>query len=150
MRWYVCWIAFGFAIAPITSHAETFILKGGGVVEGTVLRNLGNTLTIKHDNAGMHQLPIEEIERIEMTANDGTEVAGSLAWWADGMYVVVTSQGLVEVKDGVISRVSDASETSTVASEPIQIDVDQEAVAPVPAAQPFVEEQPPRKLEPTM
>ncbi|MGI9508093.1 MAG: hypothetical protein ACR2QJ_01935 [Geminicoccaceae bacterium] len=139
------------AIAPAASHAETFILKEGTVIEGTVLRNLGNTLTIKLDNAGMHQLPIEEIDRIEITINDGTKVAGSLAWWADEKYVLVTGEGLVEIKDGVISKVSDSeTELPTVATEPTQAEIDQEAVTPAPAARPVAEELPSRKLEPTM
>lgn len=150
MRPYVCWIVGSLAITSAAAHAETFFLNDGGVVEGTVLRTLGNTLTIKLDDAGMLQLPVEEIDRIEITVNDGTRVSGSLAWWADRMYVLVTSQGLVEVKDGVISKVSDAAPSSNVAAEPIEVGADQEAISPAPTAQPLAEEQPPRKLEPTM
>ncbi len=159
MRCCVCWIAFSLAVAPAATHAETFFVEDGTVVEGTVLRSLGNTLTIKRDNGGMYQLPLSLVDRVEIVADDGELIAGSLAWWAAKVYVVVTSDGLVEVKDGVIKRVSDpdqapsstVGESSPALGEPTPArDADRIGEAPAPATRSFINEQEPKKLEPTM
>ncbi len=154
MRCCVCWVAFSLVALPALALAETFFVKDGTVVEGTVLRSLGNTLTIKSDNGGMRQLPLSSIDRVEIAADNGELVTGNLAWWAAKVYVVVTSEGLVEVKDGAIKRVSDTGQTpSAVVEEPRpepELDADQNTEAPAPAARSLIDEETPNKLEPTM
>ncbi len=151
MRCCVCWIAFSLAVAPAAAHAETFFVDDGTVVEGTVLRSLGNTLTIKRDDGGMDQLPLGSIDRVEIVADDGALITGGLAWWAAQIYVVVTSDGIIEVKDGVIKKVSDTDQipSSAVDESGPALDADQNFEAPA-AARSLVEEQAPRKIEPTM
>jgi hypothetical protein len=107
MKLCVACIVAVLAATSIAAKAETFFLKRGEVVEGEVVRALGDALTIKLADAGMRQVPLSSIERMEMTASDGSAVSGSLAWWAGGVYVLVTDQGLVEVKDGVIRKVAE-------------------------------------------
>lgn len=152
------WVAFCLVMLPAGSQADTFILKDGVIIEGTVLRALGSTLSIKLEGAGgagMYQLPLSMIDRLEIPTADGGQVSGNLAWWADGAYVLVTDQGLIEVDDGVVSSsVTGPVGASSVESLPAQAipvqGTDQDTVAPASSAQSLDDEQPPRKLEPTM
>lgn len=148
MRYRVCWIAFSLVLAAAAVSAETFFLQDGTVVEGTVLRSLGNTLTIKLDNAGMYQLPLSSIDRAEIAVSNGGLITGSLAWWVAGVYVLATSDGLVEIKDGVINKVSDTAQPTGFTVEDVELDVDVEA--PAPAASSLTDEQAPMKFKPTM
>ncbi len=154
MRCCVYWVAFSLVAAPAGAQAETFFIEDGTVVEGSILRSLGNTVTIKRDEGGMFQLPLGAIDRIEIAADNGELVTGSLAWWAANVYVVVTSEGLVEIKDGVIKKVSETGQTpSAVVEEPRsepELDADQNSEAPAPAAKSLIDEETPQKLEPTM
>lgn len=67
---------------------------------------MGNTLTIKLDT-GMSQIPLSAINQIEIPAADGSLIRGELSAWSDGAYLLVTDQGLIEVKDGVITKIVD-------------------------------------------
>lgn len=164
MKHWVCWISFSLAAVPVCGQAETFFLKDGSIVEGTVLRSIGKTLSIKLDSVGMQQLPVGMIDRLEIATDDGGRVSGSLAWWADGIYVLVTAQGLLEVKDGVVSNVTSEAGPLTAESQPAPAGIpadtpgdadvvdrspDQGEAAPAPLEPDLVDGQQ-RKLEPTM
>ncbi|MDH3664802.1 MAG: hypothetical protein OEU92_33115 [Alphaproteobacteria bacterium] len=149
MRSRICWIAFVLTMAPAAVQAETFILKDGDVVAGTVLRSLGNTLSIKLDDGGMHQLPLSAIDQVEITAGDGARIGGRFSGWADGVYLLVTDQGLIEVKDGVVSKVTD-DQAPIAEAELVQPSLDEGSVAPAPAARSLSDGELPQKLEPTM
>lgn len=88
--------------AAATANAETFVLKTGETIEGTVLRAGGNTVTIKLADRGMVQTPIADLRQVEIAVGDGSAVTGTLSAWADGTYLLDTDQGLVAVKDGQI------------------------------------------------
>ncbi len=154
MRCSVFWIASILGAAPVVAQAETFLLNDGAIIEGTVLRSLGNTLTIKHDDGGMYQLPLGIVGVAVGVVDDGGLVTGSLAWWAAGTYVVVTGEGLVEIKDGVINKVSDiASSPNSIIDEPSpepELDGGQNVEAPAPAAKSLINEQARKKIGPTM
>jgi len=83
------------AISP--AAAETFILKNGDVLEGTVVRALGNTLSIKYFGAGMMQVPIKNVQRVEIATEDGGVVSGQVTGWSKGVYRLATEQGPLEV-----------------------------------------------------
>lgn len=140
-------ILIGLVAASVhATQAETFFSKDGSVVEGTVLRSLGNTLSIKLDAGGMQQLPLSAIDRIEITARDGGRVAGMLAWWKNGVYVLLTEEGLIEVRDGVIGSIR----TSDTETELLRPNAEQGVVAPAFSTLPLADEQQSPKLEPTM
>lgn len=149
MRYGACWIAFVLATVSSSVQADNFFLKDGSTVDGTVLRSIGKTLSIKLDDGGMYQLPIGAVNRIEMTAADGTLITGRLSRWDDGVFLLVTDQGLVEVKDGVISQVAD-SQTPIAEPELAQPDLGESVDAPAPSSQSLTEGQQLQKLEPTM
>ena len=99
------------AAAP-QAAAETFTLTNGQVIEGTVMRALGNTISIKFEGAGMLQVPIGDVRQVEIAADGGGVVSGRLAAWSDGVYRLSTDQGLVNVRveDGVAVSIVDQRE----------------------------------------
>lgn len=120
--------AFCLLVAASSVHAETFTLEDGSVVEGRVVRSLGNTVSIKYDGAGMVQIPISSVREIEIETQDGGVITGRLIGWSDGVYRLSTEDGAIDatVEDGkavVIASPSDddgdvAAATSAAPSAP--------------------------------
>lgn len=149
-------IGLSVTAASVAVRAETFFLEDGTIIEGTALRSLGNSLSIKLDGSGMHQLPLGDIGRVEIAVDGGGQVAGRLGWWANGAYGLVTEEGLIEVRDGKIVKIVAEAETPDpdLESEPTQDDAGrsagQGAAAPAPAAESLNDERRLPKLEPIM
>jgi hypothetical protein len=95
-------VAAAASAALAAANAETFVLKSGETIEGTVLRAAGNTVTIKLQQRGMVQTPIRDLQRVEIKVRGGEAVGGSLSAWSAGTYLLDTDQGLVAIKDGQI------------------------------------------------
>ena len=112
-------LARGIALACLVAAipqaaAETFALTNGQVINGTVVRSLGNTISIKNDGAGMLQVPIPDVQRVEIPTKDGVVVSGRLVDWSEGVYRLTTVQGWVEVhvEDGVAVAIVDGDNES--------------------------------------
>ncbi len=112
-------VALLFAMTS-PSVAETFVLADGEVIEGTVIRSLGRTLSIKNEGAGMRQLPIGSIERVEIPTTDGGVVSGRLISWSNGTYRLTTDQGevAVSVDNGVATALLGVGDSETAATDP--------------------------------
>ena len=140
-----CLILFSLATISAPVRAETFSLTDGSVIEGTIVRALGNTFSIKLDGRGMLQLPDSKIDRVEIATTDGKRVVGNLVSWTNGLYLLITDQGLVEVANGEIVRIVNEG-TADIEEQPLPGDAS-EATAPAPSP---AEEYQPRGVEPTM
>ncbi len=106
------------------SLAETFVLTSGEVITGAVVRSLGKTLSIRYVGAGMRQLPISSVERVEIAKADGGIVSGRLLSWSNGVYRLSTDdQGLVavDVKDGVATALLREGDGETAAAAPAAV-----------------------------
>ncbi|MGI9503409.1 MAG: hypothetical protein ACR2RE_10190 [Geminicoccaceae bacterium] len=57
-----CLIAPGVTLMSASAQADTFYLKDGSVIEGTIPCSLDNTFSIKLDISGMYQLPKETVD----------------------------------------------------------------------------------------
>ncbi len=115
MKQYALGIVTGAMVCTVVAgsvHADMFVLRTGETVEGTIIRSLGNTLTIKLDT-GMRQIPLTAIDQVEISAPGKTPIVGGLSAWSDGAYLLVTDQGLIEVKDGVITKIVDELSSQT-------------------------------------
>ena len=139
----------GLMLMSASVQAETFFLKDGSVIDGIILRSLGNTLSIKLDDSGMYQLPVELVDKIAIVTVDGQRVEGGFAHWTEGIYLVVTSQGLVEIKNGVVINAVEDGDIAGSEIPPIGANT-REGLSPARAAQSPTEERQPAKLQPTM
>lgn len=113
-------VAAGLLAGTAPAVAETFTLTDGNVVEGTVARSLGNTISIKYQGAGMLQVPIASVQQVEIATKDGDVVSGRLIGWSEGIYRLMTDQGLLEatVKDGqAVALVGEAETTASPRSQ---------------------------------
>lgn len=123
------------AAAP-SALAETFTLADGSVIEGSVVRSLGNTVSIKYQGAGMLQVPLASVQLVEIETADGGVISGRLTGWSKGVYELVTADGPIEaqVEGGkVVALVGptgdgDRSQTETAAAAPSQ-----QPAAPAPS-----------------
>ncbi|MGI9500965.1 MAG: BMP family ABC transporter substrate-binding protein, partial [Geminicoccaceae bacterium] len=111
------------AVQPV--FAETFTLKNGDVIDGVVIRSLGNTLSIKNTGAGMLQTPISTVRQVDIATKDGSVISGRLTGWANGVYRVSTDSGTFEVSvdEGVVATLEeDAAEDTreTAATAPVE------------------------------
>ncbi len=104
------------------SLAETFVLANGEVINGTAIRSLGRTLSIRYEGAGMRQLPISSVERVEIPKADGGIVSGRLIGWSNGTYRLSTDdQGevAVSVENGVAIALVSEGNGETAATAPV-------------------------------
>lgn len=90
--------------APPWIRAETFALKNGNRLEGTVVRAIGNTISIRLDNQGMYQCPLSELEWVALTDRHGLITQGILEDWSEGTYFLGTEQGRIAIKNGKIIK----------------------------------------------
>ncbi|MEZ5934298.1 MAG: Calx-beta domain-containing protein [Alphaproteobacteria bacterium] len=72
-------------------------MRSGETVEGSVIRSLGKTLSIKLPARGMMQLPINAIDRVEIELDSGETIAGSLHGWSKGVYRIEVDGRLLDL-----------------------------------------------------
>ncbi|MGI9491773.1 MAG: Calx-beta domain-containing protein [Geminicoccaceae bacterium] len=90
------------AVCVVTTqvHAEKFLLQNGETVEGAIVRSVGKTLSIKLPEHGMRQLPISEVDHVEITLRSGERIIGELMGWSNRRYEIQVPDRLLNVKDG--------------------------------------------------
>lgn len=81
--------------------ADSFHLKTGKVIEGVILDANRNTVTLRV-NGAVASTSFGQIEQIVLSLADGSEFAGELLSWKDGVYEVRSADLLMQIKDGVI------------------------------------------------
>jgi len=90
---------FVYAVVPQV-RAEKFLLQTGETIEGTIIRSVGKTLSIKLPERGLRQLPISEVDQVEMTLRSGEQIVGELIAWSSRGYEIQVADRLLSVKDG--------------------------------------------------
>jgi hypothetical protein len=91
------WLAGTPALAEIR-----FILAEGGTVRGEIVLVTRNSITVRRTIGGVRQIGRNQLERVELTTADGTEVRGRLAEWRDGRIAVATGERLLWIEQGRI------------------------------------------------
>jgi len=84
-----------------TASADSFHLKNGEVIEGTILKGTFNTLTLA-SGSRVQPTSISLIERIVMGLADGSEVAGKPLGWKDGVLELEADGRVFRVAGGEV------------------------------------------------
>ena len=84
-----------------TASADSFYLKNGEVIEGTILKGTFNTLTLA-SGSRVQPTSISLIERIVMGLADGSEVAGKPLGWKDGVLELEADGRVFRVAGGEV------------------------------------------------
>ncbi len=92
------------AMASSWARAETFALKNGKLIEGTVIRAIGNTVTVKLDSGGMYQCPLSEVMWARLVDRRGEIMQGVLKGWSDGAYFLSSDLGTTTTIDGRVIK----------------------------------------------
>lgn len=79
--------------------ADSFYLKNGQVIGGTILKGTLNTLTLKSGSA-VRQTSITQIERVILKMADGSEIAGELLSWKEGVFEIRSAEEVLRVAGG--------------------------------------------------
>lgn len=139
--WSVGLMAAGLGL-PQESFADSVHLKSGKVIEGEILEATRSTVMLRA-NGSILPTSFSAIQQIVLTLADGSELAGELISWEDGVYEIRSANLLMRIEDGVIIEgdpevVAAELEAEPTTSEPVA----QEPVAlePVAAAPAIVEE----------
>ena len=84
--------------------AETFILKNGERLDGAAVRAIGGTISIKLPGRGMRQLPVSDVEQIEVRLATGDPIAGTLIGWSTRGYELAVDDRQLTIKNGEITK----------------------------------------------
>ncbi|MGI9502774.1 MAG: Calx-beta domain-containing protein, partial [Geminicoccaceae bacterium] len=84
-----------------TASADSFYLKNGDVIEGTILKGTFNTLTLA-SGSRVQPTSISLIERVVMGLADGSEVSGRPLGWKDGVLELEADGRVFRVADGEV------------------------------------------------
>ncbi len=133
------------------ARAETFALKTGERLEGTVVRAVGNTISIRLDSQGMYQCPLNNLDWVAVTDRDGLVIRGTLESWSAGTYLLGTDQGMMSIKDGQVIKEAALSKPSTAASPEIPNEALTQPPEGVSAKPPeeIVSPEPPQAISPS-
>ena len=91
-----------------SANADSFYLKNGDVIEGTILKGTFNTLTLG-TGSFVQPTSISLIERVVMELTDGSEVSGKPLGWKDGVLELEADGRVIRVANGEV--VQDQSES---------------------------------------
>jgi hypothetical protein len=92
---------------PGDVRADTFALKDGEVVEGSIIDATRNTVIVQPAIGGMRQMSIRDIEEVRIDLAQGQRISGQLLGWADGVYQVRSGGEVIRISEGdILSRVA--------------------------------------------
>lgn len=97
------WLLGQSMMAP-PAAADSFTLDDGVLLEGSIMRAIGNTVSIRLESGGMYQCPIRSILSVKIIDLEGTVTEGRLLSWSDGAYALETPEGMVVIKDRQIIK----------------------------------------------
>ncbi|MEM7042876.1 MAG: Calx-beta domain-containing protein [Pseudomonadota bacterium] len=96
------------------AFADSFHLKDGQVIDGSVLRGTINTVTVQ-SASGIQLITFAQIDRAVIALADGSELAGEIISWRDGVFEIQAAGEVLRVADGeVLSDRNAAPETTAV------------------------------------
>jgi hypothetical protein len=94
-------------------RADTFVLKGGEPIEGSIVQATRNTLIIRRAIGGMHQMSLQGIEEVRIDLAPGKWISGQLLGWAEGVYQIRSGGEVVRIGEGrILSRAPIEAEPS--------------------------------------
>jgi hypothetical protein len=94
-----------FTGAPGEVRADTFVLKGGEVVDGSIVDATRNTVIIRRMVGGMRQMRLRDIEEVRLELAQGQAISGQFLGWADGVYQVRSGNQTLHIAQGdILSR----------------------------------------------
>lgn len=112
------------------AHADSFHLKNGQTIDGTVLEATLNTLTLR-TGGSVRPTSFGQIEKVVLTLADGSELSGELLGWKDGVYEIRPrdQDKVLHVAEGKVLEEAVPAESAVADATP-------EVEAPKAAAQP--------------
>jgi hypothetical protein len=103
--WAVAILVSTWTGASGAAQAETFILKSGERVEGSIVQATRNTLIIRRAIGGMHQMSIQDVDEARIDLAQGEQISGQLLSWAEGVYQIRSDGEVVRISEGrIMSR----------------------------------------------
>ena len=91
--------------AADAARADTFVLKSGEPIEGSIVQATRNTLIIRRAIGGMHQMSIRDIEEVRIDLAQGEQISGQMLSWADGVYQIRSGGEVIRIGEGrILSR----------------------------------------------
>ena len=98
--------------------ADSFYLKTGEVVEGSVLQATRNTVTLRAGGI-IRPTSLQQIDKVVLQLADGSELSGEFLTWRDGVFEIRSAGLLMHVKDGkVIEETTDVASHSEASPAP--------------------------------
>jgi len=111
--------------------ADSFYLKNGRVIEGSIVKGTLNTLTLQ-SGGSVELASISQIERVVLKLADGSELAGELLGWTDGVYELRSADQVLRVTGGeVLEDQAAATETASTPAptESVSVETPTETIA---------------------
>ncbi|MGI9501233.1 MAG: Calx-beta domain-containing protein [Geminicoccaceae bacterium] len=107
----------GGLVSP--AFAESFYLKNGQVIEGSILRRTLNSLTLQ-SGSKVRRISLAQIERVGLITADGNELTGEFLSWKDGVFEIRSSDEVLRVADGKVLEKTTATPGTTTATAPAE------------------------------
>lgn len=120
--------------ASSAAMAESFYLKNGKVIHGTVINGTLNTLFLKSTDSVVQPVSINVIERVVFALKDGTELYGQPISWKDGALKIRSGGDMLHVAEGEIVDREPTSPDTKIAATPSEDTVAEEPVLEEAAA----------------
>jgi hypothetical protein len=87
------------------ARADSFFLRSGEPIDGSIVQATRNTLIIRRGIGGMHQTSIRDIEEVRIDLAQGEQISGQLLGWAEGVYRIRLGGEEVRIGEGrILSR----------------------------------------------
>jgi hypothetical protein len=111
--WALAILVVTWTGAAVAARADTIVLKGGALIEGSIVHATRNTLIVRRAIGGMHQMSIHDIEEVRIDLVQGEQISGQMLSWADGVYQIRAGGEVVRVSEGrILSRAPHETEPS--------------------------------------
>jgi hypothetical protein len=103
--WALAIVLSTWAGASGAARADTFVLKSGEPIEGSIVQTTRNTLIVRRAIGGVHQMSLKHIEEVRIDLAQGEQISGHLLSWAEGVYQIRSGGEVVRIGEGrILSR----------------------------------------------
>jgi RNase P/RNase MRP subunit p29 len=103
--WALAILLSTWAGASGGARADTFVLKSGEPIEGSIVQATRNTLIVRRAIGGVHQMSLKHIEEVRIDLAQGEQISGHLLSWAEGVYQIRSGGEVVRISEGrILSR----------------------------------------------
>ena len=135
------WAALGVAgwLTLGCAAAATFVLDDGSRIVGTIVHATRNTVTIHPATGGLRQVPVRQLERVEVSAADGQMLRGRYRSWSNGRSAVEVGDELLWLENDQVVAREPVTTRALAAVPPDRVgEAPTAAPASIPAASPRV------------